>query len=81
MAIGSYISDILTMCILGGILLWYVWAVIQYIQQPKNVPEICQVLQDTGKDYHDYHYPTGGDGTPSHFYTYTCWNCGHRFGI
>lgn len=32
-------------------------------------------------DIHDYPTNSGGDGTPSHFYTYTCWNCGKKFGI
>ena len=45
-----------------------------------SVPEICEA--STGKrDYHDYHKSKGGDGTPTHFYEYTCWNCGKRFGI
>ena len=25
---------------------------------------------------HDYPVKNGGDGTPTHFYTYTCWACG-----
>ena len=32
-------------------------------------------------DIHDYHKRKGGDGTPTHFYTYTCWNCEKKFGI
>lgn len=32
-------------------------------------------------DIHDYKESWGGDGTPSHFYTYTCWNCGKEFTI
>jgi len=32
-------------------------------------------------DVHDYHKWKGGDGTPSHFYQYTCWKCGKRFSI
>jgi len=30
---------------------------------------------------HDYPVEFGGDGTPSHFYKYKCWNCGKEFGI
>ena len=30
---------------------------------------------------HDYPRSYGGDGYPSHFYTYRCWNCGRKFGI
>ena len=30
---------------------------------------------------HDYPVKNGGDGTPAHFYTYTCWACGEKFGI
>lgn len=32
-------------------------------------------------DVHDYHIGQGGDGTPSHFYTYTCPACGREFTI
>ena len=32
-------------------------------------------------DIHDYSVNYGGDGYPSHFYTYKCWNCGKHFGI
>jgi hypothetical protein len=32
-------------------------------------------------DIHDYPVRKGGDGFPSHFYTYTCHRCGRRFGI
>ena len=32
-------------------------------------------------DIHDYHLDCGGDGIPTHWYTYKCWNCGKRFGI
>ena len=32
-------------------------------------------------DIHDYPVSRGGDGFPSHFYTYHCWNCGKEFGI
>lgn len=45
-----------------------------------SISEICETSK--GKyDFHDYHEHKGGDGTPSHFYTYTCWNCGKRFEI
>lgn len=33
------------------------------------------------RDVHDYPERKGGDGTPSHFYTYTCPACGAKFGI
>lgn len=32
-------------------------------------------------DIHDYDGSHGGDGIPTHFYEYTCWNCGAKFGI
>lgn len=32
-------------------------------------------------DLHDYPVKHGGDGTPSHFYQYTCPNCGKKFSI
>ena len=32
-------------------------------------------------DIHDYPVRKGSNGTPSHFYTYRCWNCGKEFGI
>ena len=30
---------------------------------------------------HDYHVKNGGDGFATHFYFYTCWNCGKMFRI
>lgn len=30
---------------------------------------------------HDYKKTKGGDGVPSHFYDYTCPNCGKKFTI
>lgn len=32
-------------------------------------------------DIHDFTKNHGGDGTPSHFYVYRCWNCGKAFEI
>lgn len=32
-------------------------------------------------DVHDYPESKGGDGTPSHFYTYTCPRCNTPFSI
>lgn len=32
-------------------------------------------------DLHDYLTDTGGDGEPTHFYTYTCRGCGKPFSI
>lgn len=32
-------------------------------------------------DIHDYPVRSGGDGTPSHFWEYECWNCHKKFGI
>lgn len=32
-------------------------------------------------DIHDYTKDRGGDGTPTHFHTYICWNCGKKFTI
>lgn len=32
-------------------------------------------------DIHDYHVWKGGDGNPSHFYTYTCTRCNKEFTI
>ena len=40
-----------------------------------TIDEVCRY------DLHDYPRNRGGDGHPSHFYTYTCWNCGKEFGI
>ena len=49
---------------------------------PRRVPVVCQfATRYPGYDFHDYHVAAGGDGTPTHFYTYTCWNCGKRFTI
>ena len=32
-------------------------------------------------DLHDYFICCGGDGYPSHFYKYICWNCKKVFSI
>jgi len=32
-------------------------------------------------DVHDYHWEKGGDGQPSHFYTYVCPECDKHFMI
>lgn len=32
-------------------------------------------------DVHDYPVSKGGDGIPSHFYKYQCWECGAKFDI
>ena len=32
-------------------------------------------------DPHDYHEHKGGDGTPTHWHTYTCHRCGRKFEI
>ena len=42
--------------------------------------EICEASKG-GKDFHDYHEHRGGDGHPSHFHVYKCWNCGKEFTI
>lgn len=43
-------------------------------------PFVCW-LSAIGYDLHDYPVECGGDGTPSHFYTYKCPECGKEFGI
>lgn len=32
-------------------------------------------------DIHDYKKHAGGDGIPTHWHEYTCWNCGQKFEI
>lgn len=32
-------------------------------------------------DIHDYKKNLGGDGIPTHWHTYKCWNCGKEFEI
>jgi len=32
-------------------------------------------------DLHDYLNTKGGDGIPSHWHDYHCWNCGKEFQI
>lgn len=32
-------------------------------------------------DIHDYPKELGGDGCPTHFYTYNCYNCNRKFSI
>lgn len=45
-----------------------------------SVPKVCEFSKKFW-DIHDYKIPKGGDGTPSHFYIYQCYNCGKEFGI
>jgi hypothetical protein len=45
-----------------------------------KIPEVCEASRGK-KDYHDYPTNKGGDGTPSHMYEYSCWNCGKKFSI
>ena len=44
---------------------------------------ICWVAQRVPhwRDPHDYHVHKGGDGSPWHFYIYTCHQCGREFSI
>ncbi len=44
------------------------------------VPRVC-TFSALFWDIHDYTVTKGGDGTPSHFYTYICWKCGKAFTI
>ena len=49
---------------------------------PRRVPFVCEFSErHPNWDIHDYPVAAGGDGTPTHFYTYHCWNCGKAFGI
>jgi hypothetical protein len=45
-----------------------------------KIPDVC-VMSKGRFDFHDYPKNKGGDGYPSHFYTYKCWNCGKEFTI
>ena len=45
-----------------------------------TVPRVCR-FSAFFWDIHDYPEIKGGDGTPSHIYTYTCWYCGKAFEI
>lgn len=46
-----------------------------------SIQEVCEASRDGNYDYHDYFKHTGGDGTPSHFHEYACWNCKKKFSI
>ena len=43
-----------------------------------TINEVCAFSQQFW-DIHDYPIKKGGDGSPSHFYPYTCWHCGKQF--
>lgn len=45
-----------------------------------KIPDIC-IMSNGRLDFHDYPKNKGGDGYPSHFYTYKCRNCGKEFTI
>ena len=57
-----------------------IWRKILVVLGFGSVPDICE-MSKSGRDYHDYPKHKGGDGTPSHFYTYRCWKCGKEFRI
>jgi len=45
-----------------------------------NIEYVCW-FSSHFRNVHDYPVEFGGDGTPSHFFKYKCWNCGKEFGI
>ncbi len=45
-----------------------------------NLKDVCW-FSDRYFDIHDYPEAKGGDGTPSHFYKYTCRDCSKKFSI
>ena len=47
----------------------------------RTVPRVCEYSARHRLDLHDYYRCAGGDGTPSHFHAYKCWNCEKEFGI
>lgn len=53
-----------------------------YLFRPRKVPWVCDFAKrNLDHDPHDYHKEAGGDGHPSAFYEYTCWNCNRKFRI
>ena len=55
---------------------------LRFFFKPRTVPFVCEFSKrNPAHDIHDYHREAGGDGTPSHFYEYECWNCNKKFGI
>ena len=56
------------------------WLLLRGLLGFLTVPEVCEFSR-CWWDIHDYTANKGGDGTPSHFYTYTCWSCGKKFEI
>jgi hypothetical protein len=40
----------------------------------------CRLSREI-RNVHDYPEHKGGDGTPSHFYTYKCSRCGQEFTV
>lgn len=45
-----------------------------------NIDDICWFSKKYW-DIHDYYKSSGGDGIPTHFYTYTCSKCLKEFSI
>lgn len=54
---------------------FFLWFAVAWM----SVPKLCKYTDIV--DGHDYQRNKGGDGTPTHFYEYTCWNCGHKYYI
>lgn len=57
------------------------WIIIKTILGYGTIPHICLFHQKYKLDFHDYPIDKGGDGIPSHFYTYKCSYCGKEFTI
>lgn len=56
--------------------------ILKYIRLHLGISDIKEICKNSNKkDFHDYPKNKGGDGIPSHFYKYKCWNCGKVFEI
>ena len=71
-------QDIMGIIVVGLLIVALLILIIPYIRYliwAKNEKKKCRLAP------HDYFVKNGGDGTPSHFHKYTCWNCGEEFYI
>jgi hypothetical protein len=48
---------------------------------PNITPDFICWFSKEFFDVHDYREERGGDGIPTSFHVYTCWNCGKNFTV
>ena len=63
-----------------AMIFWMIGPIYSWLVDRPHIDFICR-FSEKYWDIHDYHERSGGDGTPSHFFQYKCWNCKKGFSI